>query len=430
MAKPNLKLSVKRNSGRGNEDLKRLLAHGEVEEVPLDLIDRDEGQPRPLDEVLDGIDAFADELERDDFVLAQLPVYHIEDNGRRTIVVGERRTTAFRLKGRETIPAICKRFTDAEREQIFVLQYVENDGKLKKELSPIADARWWRAYADRYHNGKLSDAAKARGRTPAEISNRVSLLDAAPIIQEFVQRIDLKDPATFAALSRLAKHGNLRMVEQVISDYEAGAIRGSFRGYVELLARDTKARKTQKEEPKIDASAYEPIEDEQDSLYDEAVSYVTETRKASISSLQRHLKVGYNRAARLIEAMEKNGVVSAMGCDGTRTVGQESGGKPTPKATPETCAKALTRSIFDEAPECEAPEPPPTASATRAYEYLSGAQEDLYSAQNAAAKLLANSGSGLHYDRVLSAISDAIRDLEQSQAAYTAERTALLAKAK
>ncbi|MGN5517776.1 DNA translocase FtsK 4TM domain-containing protein [Halopseudomonas sp. Lyrl_26] len=50
--------------------------------------------------------------------------------------------------------------------------------------------------------------------------------------------------------------------------------------------------------------------EEDDPLYDEAVRFVTESRKASISSLQRKLKVGYNRAARMIESMEMAGVVS------------------------------------------------------------------------------------------------------------------------
>lgn len=59
---------------------------------------------------------------------------------------------------------------------------------------------------------------------------------------------------------------------------------------------------------------------ESDPLYDEAVAFVLETRKASISSVQRKLRVGYNRAARLIEQMEASGVVSAMGSNGSREV--------------------------------------------------------------------------------------------------------------
>ncbi len=60
--------------------------------------------------------------------------------------------------------------------------------------------------------------------------------------------------------------------------------------------------------------------DESDPLYDEAVKIVTETRRASISGVQRRLKIGYNRAARLIEAMEAAGVVSPPEHNGDRTV--------------------------------------------------------------------------------------------------------------
>ena len=61
-------------------------------------------------------------------------------------------------------------------------------------------------------------------------------------------------------------------------------------------------------------------DDESDALYDEAVHYVTTSRRASISSVQRKLRIGYNRAARLIEAMEAAGVVTEMGTNGQREV--------------------------------------------------------------------------------------------------------------
>lgn len=60
--------------------------------------------------------------------------------------------------------------------------------------------------------------------------------------------------------------------------------------------------------------------EESDALYDEAVQFVTESRKASISAVQRKLRIGYNRAARMIESMEAAGVVSEMSSNGSREV--------------------------------------------------------------------------------------------------------------
>lgn len=60
--------------------------------------------------------------------------------------------------------------------------------------------------------------------------------------------------------------------------------------------------------------------DETDALYDEAVKIVTETRRASVSGIQRRLKIGYNRAARMVEMMEEAGVVSPLQSNGSREV--------------------------------------------------------------------------------------------------------------
>ena len=59
---------------------------------------------------------------------------------------------------------------------------------------------------------------------------------------------------------------------------------------------------------------------EADPLYDQAVEVVLKTRRPSISLVQRHLRIGYNRAARLIEQMERSGLVSPMGSNGNREV--------------------------------------------------------------------------------------------------------------
>jgi S-DNA-T family DNA segregation ATPase FtsK/SpoIIIE len=59
---------------------------------------------------------------------------------------------------------------------------------------------------------------------------------------------------------------------------------------------------------------------EQDALYDQAVQVVMDTRKASISGVQRRLKIGYNRAARMVEAMEEAGLVGPLQSNGTREI--------------------------------------------------------------------------------------------------------------
>ncbi len=68
----------------------------------------------------------------------------------------------------------------------------------------------------------------------------------------------------------------------------------------------------------IDEITGEPVE--MDELYDMAVRIVTETRKASVSGVQRRLKIGYNRAARMVEEMERQGVVGPLQSNGMREV--------------------------------------------------------------------------------------------------------------
>ncbi|GAB2794793.1 hypothetical protein GCM10027040_21390 [Halomonas shantousis] len=70
----------------------------------------------------------------------------------------------------------------------------------------------------------------------------------------------------------------------------------------------------------LEAEGGEADDAEQDAIYDEAVQFVTESRRASISAVQRRFKIGYNRAARLVESMEMAGVVSSMGSNGSREV--------------------------------------------------------------------------------------------------------------
>lgn len=67
-------------------------------------------------------------------------------------------------------------------------------------------------------------------------------------------------------------------------------------------------------------SADDDVPEGEDSLYGDAVNFVIKSRRASISAVQRELKIGYNRAARLIETMELNGIVTPMNTNGAREV--------------------------------------------------------------------------------------------------------------
>lgn len=69
-----------------------------------------------------------------------------------------------------------------------------------------------------------------------------------------------------------------------------------------------------------EGSAEGGVSGEADPLYDQAVAIVLENRRASISLVQRHLRIGYNRAARLLEDMERAGLVSKMGSNGNREI--------------------------------------------------------------------------------------------------------------
>lgn len=260
MKKPDLKaFSPHRQSGAGNAVLEALLKLGEIKSVDLSTVKRDPLQPRPLSEVMEGLQEFADELERDNFILAQYPVYHIEDDGSHTVVVGERRTEGFRLKKQTHITAVCKKFTPEEREQIFIMQYVENDGILKKPLSPEADALWWKNYAEKFHNGVVSNAAAARGRTASDISNRLSILDAPDFVKTFVSKNKVKDPATIASLVRLHKKQGDEYIQEILDQFEKGEIKGSFRQYVQSLHSELNAPKLPKV-PATNATEITPTE--------------------------------------------------------------------------------------------------------------------------------------------------------------------------
>ncbi|TLX46382.1 cell division protein FtsK [Pseudoalteromonas phenolica] len=106
-------------------------------------------------------------------------------------------------------------------------------------------------------------------------------------------------------------------VHAVVSDWKA---RGKPNYIEEILCGDAT------EDILLPGETPEGGDDESDPLYDEAVSFVIESGKVSVSSVQRKLRVGYNRAARLVEQMEASGVVSSPGHNGAREVLVPKGG--------------------------------------------------------------------------------------------------------
>ena len=100
-------------------------------------------------------------------------------------------------------------------------------------------------------------------------------------------------------------------VHRVVQDWKQ---RGAPDYLEEIVSGDMEG------EPFVQIEGGDGDTEQDDELYDEAVQFVLESRRASISAVQRKLRIGYNRAARLIEAMEAAGVVSTMSSNGSREV--------------------------------------------------------------------------------------------------------------
>lgn len=100
-------------------------------------------------------------------------------------------------------------------------------------------------------------------------------------------------------------------VHAVVADWKR---RGQPKYVAEILSGETT------EENLLPGESIEGDDGEADPLYDQAVAFVTESRRASVSGVQRRFRIGYNRAARLVEQMEHSGIVSSPGHNGNREV--------------------------------------------------------------------------------------------------------------
>ena len=117
-------------------------------------------------------------------------------------------------------------------------------------------------------------------------------------IPERIHGAFVDDHEVHAIVSYLKQFGETDYIEEVLSDTQI-TVDGMSINAMGLL---------------------EEGDGERDVLYDQAVAFVTESRRASISSVQRQLRIGYNRAARLIEDMEAAGIVSPPEHNGQREV--------------------------------------------------------------------------------------------------------------
>ncbi|MEM5551729.1 DNA translocase FtsK 4TM domain-containing protein [Pseudoalteromonas neustonica] len=118
----------------------------------------------------------------------------------------------------------------------------------------------------------------------------------------------------------------IRVHGAFVDDHEVHAVVNDWKARAKPNYIDEILNGDATEDILLPGEASENADEESDPLYDEAVSFVIETGKVSVSSVQRKLRVGYNRAARLVEQMETSGIVSAPGHNGARDVLVPNGG--------------------------------------------------------------------------------------------------------
>ena len=158
------------------------------------------------------------------------------------------------------------------------------------------------------------------GLIKANIPSRIAFQVASPIDSRTI--LDLKGAET------LLGHGDMlyrpvgasavtRVHGAFVDDHEVHKVVAYLKGvaepnYVDGILADEEDLKAKADEASDDA--------EKDPLYDQAVALVLESRKASVSWVQRKLKIGYNRAARMVESMESAGLVGPSGPGGNREI--------------------------------------------------------------------------------------------------------------
>lgn len=224
--------------GEDNPKLKQLFEDGETMRVDLALVVRDELQPRSFDNVMDGIDEFAREIEKVGMI--EVPQYRIMDDGTYQIVTGERRTTAARRLGWETILARVKRFDKDDLRKLRRIQYSENDPRYKRPLSPIDDAKWWRSHIDEFFEGSIEKAAEDVGVTANLVYKKLAILNANPELKTFINE-NIKDSSLACDLVSLY-NDEVDQAKSWMREYLSGGL-VNVRGSIKAIKREIKAKK-------------------------------------------------------------------------------------------------------------------------------------------------------------------------------------------
>lgn len=224
--------------GEENPKLKQLFEDGETMRVELALVVRDELQPRSFENVMDGIEDFAREIEKVGMI--EVPQYRIMDDGTYQIVTGERRTTAARKLGWETILARVKRFDKDDLKKLRRIQYSENDPRYKRPLSPVDDAKWWRSHIDEFFEGSIEKAAEDVGVSANLVYKKLAILNAPPELKTFINE-NIKDSSLACDLVSLNSDAP-DQAKSWMQEYVSGGL-VNVRGSIKAIKREIKAKK-------------------------------------------------------------------------------------------------------------------------------------------------------------------------------------------
>lgn len=137
--------------------------------------------------------------------------------------------------------------------------------------------------------------------------------DGRPFVLAKVAQVTFKGPVEAKMVIARNPDGSMPSGAHDIADQTGQQVMIILPSIEEYGAEDEEKPKAQEDQPDL-------LDSGSDDLYDEAVHFAYQGGKISISALQRELKIGYNRAARLIEIMEHAGVVGPLGGNGNREV--------------------------------------------------------------------------------------------------------------